>query len=167
MDLAPFRQGRTLLVRFTFNTCDASGQNMVTTATSNACKWALTQVERELPGIRVNDYWVETGFSGDKQTSHAMLTVPRGVHVQAEAWIPESVLKSTLKVTVRVCVWGVGGEGKERSTRVGRFLSASLACGHPAAIAMQALAYWSLPTRSPLQVVCVSYIRLCMFLNGR
>ena len=50
----------------------------------------------------------------------------------------------------------MGGEGKERSTRVGRLLSASLTCGRPAA--MQALAYWSLPTRSPLQVVCVSYI---------
>ena len=57
---------------------------------------------------------------------------------------------------VFVCV---GGEGKERSTRVERLLSASLACGRPAA--MQALAYWSLPSRSPLQVVCVSYIRLC------
>ena len=37
-----------------------------------------------------------------------------------------------------VCVC-VGGEGKERSTRVERLLSASLACGRPAA--MQALAY--------------------------
>ena len=35
--------------------------------------------------------------------------------------------------------------------------------GCPAA--MQVLAYWSLPTRSPLQVVCVSYIRLCMYIH--
>ena len=54
------------------------------------------------------------------------------------------------------------GEGKERSMRVGRLLSASLAYGRPAA--MQALAYWSSPARSPLQVVCVPYIRLCMYI---
>ena len=60
-------------------------------------------------------------------------------------------------VCVCVCVGGWGRKRKE-STRVERFLSASLACGRPAA--MQALAYQSPPTRSPLQVVCVSYIRL-------
>ena len=54
----------------------------------------------------------------------------------------------------------VGGEGKERSTRVERLLSASQTCGRPAA--MQALAYWSLTTKSPLQVVCVSCIQLCI-----
>ena len=30
---------------------------------------------------------------------------------------------------------------------------------------MQALAYWSLSTRSPLQVMWVSYIRLCMSIH--
>ena len=46
----------------------------------------------------MKEFLVESVFSGDKQTSSAMLNLPRGVHVQAEAWVPESVLKSTLKV---------------------------------------------------------------------
>lgn len=98
ISLTPFRQGRTLVLRFVFTTSDASGQNMVTTATWNSCRWALEQVKRDLPAVHVKEFLVESVFSGDKQTSSAMLNLPRGVHVQAEAWVPESVLKSTLKV---------------------------------------------------------------------
>ena len=86
------------MVRFEYNTGDACGQNMVTTATWNACKWALEEIKREVPHICVNHFFVATTFSGDKQSSSTLLVVPRGVHVQAEAWIPESVLESTLKV---------------------------------------------------------------------
>ena len=94
----PFRQGRTLVVRFNFTTGDASGQNMVTTATWHVCKWALEQIKKDLPDVCVTDFIVESSASGDKQSAASMLVLPRGVHVQAEAWIPESVLQSTLKV---------------------------------------------------------------------
>ena len=86
------------MVRFEYGTGDACGQNMVTTATWSACKWALEQIKRDLPDISVNNFHIESTFSGDKQTSATLLVLPRGVHVQAEAWIPETVLKSTLKV---------------------------------------------------------------------
>ena len=98
MELSPFRQGRTLIVRFMYTTGDASGQNMVTTATWNSCKWALEQITKDLPNICIQRFMVESLFSGDKQTSSSLLVLPRGVHVQAEVWIPESVLVSTLKV---------------------------------------------------------------------
>lgn len=74
---------------------------MVTTATWSSCKWALEQIKRELPKVCVKEFLIESTFSGDKQTSSAMLNLPRGVHVQAEAWVPESVLKTTLKVLVK------------------------------------------------------------------
>ena len=73
---------------------------MVTTATWNACKWALTQVEKNLPGIRVTEFCVESMHSLDKRSSSVSMTISRGVYVQAEAWIPESILRSTLKVCV-------------------------------------------------------------------
>lgn len=98
VNLSPYRQGRTLIVRFVYTTGDACGQNMVTTATWNACKWALEQVKRDLPDIYVKDFTVESVFSGDKQGTSTFLVLPRGIHVQAEAWMPESVLVSTLKV---------------------------------------------------------------------
>ena len=71
---------------------------MVTTATWNACKWAMKQVEKDLPSIRVTEFCVESLQSLDKRVSSLSLTISRGVYVQAEAWIPESILQSTLKV---------------------------------------------------------------------
>jgi hydroxymethylglutaryl-CoA reductase (NADPH) len=99
--MIPFRQGRTLVARFNFTTGDASGQNMVTTATWHVCKWALEQIKKDLPDVCVTDFIVESLVSGDKQSAASMLVLPRGVHVQAEAWIPESVLQSTLKVDLQ------------------------------------------------------------------
>ena len=96
--MTPFREGRTLVVRFEYRTGDASGQNMVTTATWNACKWALEQIKKDLPNICVNDFFIVSAFSGDKQSSATLLALPRGIHVSAEAWISEAVLVSTLKV---------------------------------------------------------------------
>ena len=55
-------------------------------------------------------------------------------------------------VCLRLCGWGRKRKG---STRVGRLLSASSTHGSPAAT--PALDYWSPPTRSPLQVVCIFY----------
>ena len=54
---------------------------------------------------------------------------------------------------VCLCGWGRKGKG---STRVDRLLSASSARGSTADT--PALAYWSSPTGSPLQVVCLTYI---------
>ena len=96
--MTPFFQGRSLLLKLNFTTGDACGQNMVTTATWNACKWVLDKIRKDLPDVVVTDFMIETAASGDKQTLATTLAMPRGVHVQAEAWIPESVLLSTLKV---------------------------------------------------------------------
>ena len=73
---------------------------MVTTATWHASQWALDQIKKDLPNVCVTDFIIETIMSGDKQSAASMLVLPRGVHVQAEAWIPESVLQSTLKVLI-------------------------------------------------------------------
>ena len=37
-------------------------------------------------------------MSGDKKVAFLNLMRTRGLHAQAEAWIPESILKSVLKV---------------------------------------------------------------------
>ena len=96
------RFGAMLTMNLIFDTGDAAGQNMVTTATWNCCKWLRDEVEKKL-GLTVKHFLVEGLASGDKKLSFKNLLVNRGVHVQAEAWIPESVITSTLKVQMHGC----------------------------------------------------------------
>lgn len=71
---------------------------MVTTATHHCCKWVLGRLEAELPQVKVVHFWIDSFVSGDKQPAAIHLLQTRGVHATAEAWIPESILKSVLKV---------------------------------------------------------------------
>ncbi|KAL5476235.1 hypothetical protein EMCRGX_G026155 [Ephydatia muelleri] len=99
VSLSPQRFGRTLVVQFKYCTRDAAGQNMVTGATSHLCKWLLGKAEKEMEGVRVARFHIESNLSCDKKL--AMLNLfqtIRGIHVQAEAWVPDSVLQSVLKV---------------------------------------------------------------------
>ena len=101
VDLVPQRFGRTLVVQFKYSTRDAAGQNMVTGTTSHLCKWLLEKAERDLEGVRVVRFLIESNLSCDKKLAMLNLVQSRGVHVQAEAWVPESVLQSVLKA--RAC----------------------------------------------------------------
>ena len=71
---------------------------MVTSCTWHSCKWLLKKIEKELPSIKIINFWIESNMSGDKKMSFLNLMRTRGLHAQAEAWIPESILKSVLKV---------------------------------------------------------------------
>ena len=90
--------GRVAVVHFNYLTGDASGQNMTTTSTSHACKWIRSMVEKELPQIKITYYCIESGESGDKSIASLNMQRTRGFHVQAEAWIPENIINSVLKV---------------------------------------------------------------------
>ena len=95
------RLGRLLVLNFNYNTHDAAGQNMVTSSTWHLCKWILKMVEKELSSVKLTNFCIESALSGDKKVAHINLMRTRGLHVQAEAWIPNSILKSVLKV----CQW--------------------------------------------------------------
>lgn len=100
MELIPHRFGRILVVQFCYHTQDASGQNMVTSGTWHSCKWVLRKVEQELPDVKVVNFWIESNMSGDKKIVAMNLFQTRGIHAQAEAWIPEEILRSVLKVCI-------------------------------------------------------------------
>jgi NADP-dependent 3-hydroxy-3-methylglutaryl-CoA reductase len=99
----PFIVGRSVHVQFVCETGEGAGQNMVTSVTSQACKWILREVGQTRKDIVILNYWVEANGASDKKFSH-MLNSPsivrggRGVHSQADVYIPESLLKSVLKV---------------------------------------------------------------------
>jgi len=90
--------GRAVIVHFNYETGDACGQNMVTSCTHDLCTWFLDSLETELPQVKLCQYFIETGMSGDKKIGFLNQWRTRGHHVQAEAWIPTYILKSVLKV---------------------------------------------------------------------
>lgn len=92
------RLDRVAVIHFEYSTGDACGQNMVTSVTSFLCKWIISKVSAEIPTIKILNYCIESGMSGDKSITFANLLKTRGFHVQAEAWISEDILKSVLKV---------------------------------------------------------------------
>ena len=98
MELVPFYFGKSIIIQFVYETGDAAGQNMTTNATWHACKWALNKLGEELPGVEVVKFYIESNASGDKKMAASQLQNTRGWFAQAEAWIPEQLLRSVLKV---------------------------------------------------------------------
>jgi len=99
-EIEPHFLGKTLVVRFIYETGDAAGQNMTTNVTWQACNWALTKIGEELKGVKVTNFYVESNMSGDKKMTAGHLLYSRGCLAQAEAWIPEQILRSVLKVSI-------------------------------------------------------------------
>ena len=91
--------GRNLLMEFVYDSADAAGQNAVTVTTWHACQWALDKINREYPDINIREFYIDTKFSGDKNAVAKNYIKGRGIEVQAEAYITESVLQNVLKVT--------------------------------------------------------------------
>ena len=86
--------------RFIYETGDAAGQNMTTNVTWHACNWALTKIGEELQGVKVEKFFIECNLSGDKKMAAGHLHSSRGWFAQAEAWIPEQILRSVLKASL-------------------------------------------------------------------
>jgi hydroxymethylglutaryl-CoA reductase len=100
LEIKPQHFGRSIVLLFKFKTSDAAGQNMVTVGTWHACKWAVETFQKENPNVKIRKFLIESLISGDKKIAFGNLTSTRGLHVIAEAWISESVIKDTLKTTV-------------------------------------------------------------------
>jgi hydroxymethylglutaryl-CoA reductase (NADPH) len=82
---------RFVFLRFTFETGDAAGQNMVTRATAAACHWIV----RAFPGVE--RFYLESNLASDKKTSHVNTLRGRGKRVTAEAVVPRAVLEGRLR----------------------------------------------------------------------
>lgn len=78
-----------------YQTGDASGQNMVTIATSAMCEF----IARKSP-VTPSAWYVEGNYSGDKKGSHLGLLTGRGAKVIASATIPATVVEERLRCSV-------------------------------------------------------------------
>ena len=86
-------------MEFVYDSADAAGQNAVTVTTWHACQWAFDRITREFPDINIREFYIDTKLSGDKNAVAKNYIKGRGIEVQAEAYITESVLQNVLKVT--------------------------------------------------------------------
>jgi len=89
--------GNNLHVKFSYETADASGQNMTTKCTWEACQWVLQAFSRSYPGF-IRGFMIDGNMSSDKKVSFGSFINGRGTKVVAEATINEKVLRSVLKV---------------------------------------------------------------------
>jgi len=85
--------GRTVFVRFTADTADAMGMNMMTLATTRTCKW----LEAKASGIKCSV--VSGNLCVDKKPSAMNLIEGRGKTVIAEVRLSRKVISSVLKTT--------------------------------------------------------------------
>lgn len=97
-ELDPLVLGKTVQVRFIYETGDASGQNMTTTCTWHACLWILERMKSYKKMI-VKNFVIEGNLSNDKKVSYQSFINGRGIRVMAEAVIPNNILRSVLSVS--------------------------------------------------------------------
>jgi NADP-dependent 3-hydroxy-3-methylglutaryl-CoA reductase len=125
-DVEPTLFGRTLHVRFTYSTGDASGQNMTTACTWVACEW-IAKAIRDDEAIRFDHYHIEGNMSGDKKMNSQNIIRGRGTSVVAECFLKERVLKRVLHVSGKQLVegWQTGQVGAAEIGMVGSDVNAA------------------------------------------
>jgi hypothetical protein len=85
-------------VQCVYETGDAAGQNMTTSATWRICQ-AIVECLKSEPDITPRKFFVEANCSSDKKVSFRSYLSGRGMRVVAEAFIPRRTLHRVLKVT--------------------------------------------------------------------
>jgi hydroxymethylglutaryl-CoA reductase (NADPH) len=100
VEVVPQIFGKNIHLRFEFETGDASGQNMTTTCTWNACLWIEKKYNSEVNSENsILSHAIEANGSSDKKLSSRSMINTRGTRVIAECHFPEKVLKRVLKVS--------------------------------------------------------------------
>ncbi len=94
-----FPIGCQVILRFSYSTGDASGQNMTTIATRSAVDFILKHYNG-----RIEDWFLESNLSGDKKINSINFTGNRGKKIVAACTLPASLVKQVLHTTPeRMC----------------------------------------------------------------
>lgn len=88
---------RSVHMKFSYSTEDASGQNMTTTCTWHALLWIKDKFSKDCDITPVN-YVIEGNSSSDKKISSYTVSTGRGIHVVAECELSDEAIRKTLRV---------------------------------------------------------------------
>ncbi|MGI6009256.1 MAG: hydroxymethylglutaryl-CoA reductase (NADPH) [Methanomethylophilus sp.] len=134
-----FPTGRSLYLRFSFETGDAMGMNMATIASEAACRC----IEENTGAVMVS---VSGNMCSDKKPAAINMIEGRGKTVVAEARIPKDLVESKLHTTTALIV-----ETNYRKNLVGSSLAGTL--GANAHAANMVAAFYIATGQDPAQVV--------------
>ncbi|MCL2890556.1 MAG: hydroxymethylglutaryl-CoA reductase (NADPH) [Methanomassiliicoccaceae archaeon] len=138
-DVRTFPNGRSLFIRFSYDTGDAMGMNMVTIATEAACKL----IEKETDAVLIS---VSGNMCIDKKPAWINSLEGRGKTVLAEAVIPADIVAKKLHTTVDAIV-----ETNTRKNLTGSAMAGSI--GFNAHAANMVAALYIATGQDPAQVV--------------
>ena len=93
-NIEQYAQGNMRWLRFNFTTGDAAGQNMVSRATRQACRWLIDQ---GIPGLR--HFSLAANLDTDKKHSHLNTLHSRGKRVVAEVVLPAARIREITRVS--------------------------------------------------------------------
>ncbi|WP_242083507.1 phosphotransferase [Aestuariivivens sediminis] len=88
--------GKIVHLKFVYSTSDASGQNMTTSCTWNACLWIEENFELET-NIEILNFVIEGNGASDKKVSFYAIQNGRGCHVISECFLSNEVIEKTLR----------------------------------------------------------------------
>lgn len=139
LDIEAFPNGRSLFLRFSYNTGDAMGMNMATIATEAACRLIEKETGSELVSVSGN-------MCTDKKPAAINMIKGRGKTVLAECLIPKYMVEQKLHASVDSIV-----ETNVRKNLVGSAMAGSL--GFNAHAANMVAALYIATGQDPAQVV--------------
>ncbi len=145
INIETFPNGRSLHLRFSFQTGDAMGMNMATIASEAVCKL----IEENTGAVLVS---VSGNMCTDKKPSAINMIMGRGKYVIAEAKIPKDIVEKKLHADVPMIV-----ETNERKNLIGSAMAGSM--GYNAHAANMLAAVYIATGQDPAHVVDGS---LCM-----
>jgi hydroxymethylglutaryl-CoA reductase (NADPH) len=92
----------SVILDLIFNTAEAAGQNMVTIASYEACKF----IKNHFKSKNSYRYFIESNFNGDKNPAAKTLLLGRSHYVVASALVKGNFLRRVLRTTAKEYVEG-------------------------------------------------------------
>lgn len=93
----PYPTQNSVILDFVFTTAEAAGQNMVTIATYESCRFIKDNYKSSIP----YRYFIESNFNGDKNPAAKTLLLGRSHYVLASALIKGNFLKRVLRTSAK------------------------------------------------------------------
>lgn len=88
--------GKIIHLKFIYTTSDASGQNMTTACTWNACLWIEENFENQT-NIEILHFVIEGNGASDKKVSYSSMQNGRGTRVISECFLTNEIIEKTLR----------------------------------------------------------------------